>query len=108
MSERITPCGHDISNIDRGVESGTQFCRLCDLESRCRDAEKREKELLAERDEYKRRAELWKRLHDERVDALSRVRIRLLRADGIAKCELDSAAKDRSVIAASDGIAGEQ
>ena len=69
-NERIMPCGHDISNIDRGVESETTFCRMCDLEARCRDAEKREKELKAERDEYKRRAELWERLHDERVNAL--------------------------------------
>lgn len=41
-------CGHHVSNLDRTVESGTALCRLCDLESRCRDAEKQERELAAE------------------------------------------------------------
>lgn len=41
----ILPCGHDVSNRDVTLESGTVFCRLCDLQGRCRDAEGREKEL---------------------------------------------------------------
>lgn len=42
----ILSCGHDLSNRVTTLESGTVFCGLCDLESRCRDAETREKELF--------------------------------------------------------------
>ena len=41
-------CDHHESNHDRTVESGTVFCRLCDLNDRRRDAEGSEKELHAQ------------------------------------------------------------
>lgn len=41
-------CGHHESNHDTTVETRTEFCRMCDLISRCNDAEKREKELFAQ------------------------------------------------------------
>lgn len=42
------PCGHHESNLVKTAETGTEFCRQCDIESRCRDAETREMELSAE------------------------------------------------------------
>ena len=41
-------CGHHESNLDTTVETRTEFCRMCDLISRCNDAESREKELFAQ------------------------------------------------------------
>lgn len=45
MASELLPCRHHASNIDVALESNTTFCRLCDLQSRCRDAETNEKEL---------------------------------------------------------------
>lgn len=44
-------CGHDKSNLITTVETQTQYCGLCDLHDRLRDAETQEKELLKEKSE---------------------------------------------------------
>lgn len=46
----IMDCGHHASNRDQRLESQAYFCRLCELQERCRDAEKNESELVKERD----------------------------------------------------------
>ncbi len=58
--QEILPCGHDVSNRDRTVESGTELCRLCDLQSRCRDAESQEKEF---RERYEGACKLVAEMH---------------------------------------------
>lgn len=58
--QEILACGHDVSNRDTALESRTVFCRLCDLQGRCRDAEGREKELF---DNYTSAAKLVADMH---------------------------------------------
>jgi hypothetical protein len=50
VSDALLFCGHPPGNLDRSVETGAVFCRFCYVEERRRDAEQRERELLAERD----------------------------------------------------------
>lgn len=46
--EKRPDCHHPASMYDTRLESGTRFCRVCELQDRCRDAETREIELSRE------------------------------------------------------------
>lgn len=63
----IMDCGHHTSNKDLRLESQTYFCRLCELQERCRDAETHEIELTLERGKLRDGLRSW--LKDSRACA---------------------------------------
>jgi hypothetical protein len=51
--DQVLPCGHPSALLVKSVESSYEACEFCVCMERCKDAEQREQELMAERDALK-------------------------------------------------------
>lgn len=64
---------HQAMNRDESIYSRAGAA----IEALCNDRKSKNERLVAERDEFERRAKLWERLHDERTKALRSVEEKL-------------------------------